>query len=75
MTTTAPGIDLRVDLILRIEGEDHMVSLAAAKSAPGGERWRCRCGEDYRGDGAIKKGRRHVAAEVLAALDAAAGVA
>lgn len=72
MSNTADNkvVDLRVDLILRVEAE-HMCSLAASKSAPKGERWRCRCGVDFKGDGAIKKGRRHQAAEVIAALDEA----
>ena len=67
-------VDLRVDLILRVE-QDHSVSIAATKEASGGEQWKCRCGEHYKGDGAMRKGRRHVAAEILAALDEAMAVA
>jgi hypothetical protein len=66
-------IDLRVDLILRVQN-DHMVSSAGTKDCSQGEHWRCRCGEKYLGNGAIQSGRRHVATETLAALDMAAMV-
>jgi hypothetical protein len=74
METETVRVDLRVDLILRVQN-DHMVSSCGTDSAPGGEHWRCKCGESYKGKGSIKKGRRHDASEVLAALDAAAVVA
>lgn len=63
--------DLRVDLVLRVE-QDHMIAFASSKEASSGEQWKCQCGEHYKGVGALKKGRRHVATEVLAALDEAA---
>lgn len=66
--------DLRVDLIRRVQMQ-HMVSRAGVKRQGRAEEWRCRCGESYKGDGAIEKGRRHEAAEILAALDEAAVVA
>lgn len=67
-------IDLRIDLMLRIQNELHQVRVAASEQAPQGERWTCRCGADYRGKGSIERGRRHVAQEVLLALDEAARV-
>jgi hypothetical protein len=70
----ATKIDLRVDLMLRVEN-DHMVRSCGTTQARQGEFWNCFCGESYKGDGALKRGRRHVAVEVLAALDEAAGVA
>lgn len=71
MTTTT---DLRVDLILRVLN-DHTIRAVGSKECSRGEHWSCVCGESYQGDGAIKKGRRHEATEVLSALDAAAQVA
>lgn len=67
-------MDLRVDLILRVE-QDHLVSSVATDRSSHGEHWQCRCGEKYKGKGSISNGRRHVATEVLSALDAAGAVA
>jgi len=66
--------DPRVDLIRRVE-EDHRLGAAGTKDCSQGEHWRCRCGQKYKGNGAIENGRRHVAAEILSALDNAASVA
>jgi hypothetical protein len=66
--------DLRVDLIRRVQMQ-HMLSFAGVKTDRRAEEWRCRCGEGYKGDGAIEKGHRHEAAEILAALDEASVVA
>ena len=63
--------DLRVDLVLRIQ-QLHMVSVAGVKRQDRPEEWKCRCGIHHMGDGAIRKGRRHVAEETVAALDEAA---
>lgn len=67
-------MDLRVDLILRVE-QDHSMMSATTQQARCGEHWQCACGETYKGDGAIKKGLRHCATEVLSALDEASRVA
>jgi hypothetical protein len=64
-------MDLRVDLILRVEN-DHGMRKAATSSARGGEQWACRCGVEFKGDGALSKGRRHHAEVILSALDEAA---
>ncbi len=66
--------DLRVDLIRRVQMQ-HMFSYASVKRDKHPEEWRCRCGESYKGDGAIEKGHRHEATEILSALDEAGAVA
>lgn len=63
----------RVDVVRRAE-EVHMFVRIASKAAPTGEEWACKCGAQYRGDGAIERGHRHVAQEVLIALDDAEAV-
>ncbi len=72
--TKTQAVDLRVDLILRVEA-DHMVSKAGIKHGKRPEEWACRCGQSYTDEGAIKRGRRHVATEIMAALDEAGAVA
>lgn len=67
-------VDLRVDLILRVE-QEHMFAFASSAQSPRGEEWRCKCGKHHKGKGALMKGRRHQAKKVLAALDQAAQVA
>lgn len=66
--------DPRIDLIRRVQRQ-HMLSYAHVKTASHAEEWRCKCGVSHTGDGALEKGHRHEAAEILAALDAAAAVA
>lgn len=68
---TAAAEDPRVDIVLKVQ-EVHGTSYAASRQAPNGEGWRCRCGEAFAGDGAIKAGRHHHAVVLLAALDAGA---
>jgi hypothetical protein len=69
MTDTRPlNMNERIDVIRRAE-QLHMIARAASKEARGGEEWVCKCGAQYRGDGAIERGRRHAAQEVLIALD------
>lgn len=60
----------RVDLVLQVE-RDHMLTSAGTDQSPAGEHWRCQCGKSYKGEGAIRKGRRHTARKVIAALDEA----
>ena len=62
--------DLRVDLIRRVEAQ-HMVSSESIEYGHRPEHWRCKCGTAFEGAGAIELGRRHVASEILAALDKA----
>jgi len=64
-------MDLRVDLILRVQN-DHSASAFGTSKSPKGEHWRCACGESYQGKGALSSGHRHSATEILSALDAAA---
>lgn len=66
--------DLRIDLIRRVQLQ-HGLSFAGVKTEKRPEEWRCQCGTGFKGDGALEKGRRHEAAEILAALDEAAAVA
>jgi hypothetical protein len=66
--------DLRIDLVRRVQLQ-HMLSYAGVKTEHRAEEWRCKCGADFKGDGAIEKGRRHEAGEILTALDEAAVVA
>ncbi len=65
--------DLRVDLILRVES-DHGPRRFASADAPGGELAWCMCGVKFKGEGALKKERRHRAEAILEALDEAAMV-
>ena len=60
--------DPRIDIIRRAETAHQFVS-AGVKTDTRPMHWRCRCGENYEGDGAIEFGRRHVAEQILAALD------
>jgi hypothetical protein len=62
--------DLRVDLIRSVE-QQHMFSSAGIEHGRRPEHWRCKCGLGFEGAGAIERGRRHVASEILAALDEA----
>ena len=62
--------DLRVDLIRRVELQ-HMFSSAAIEHGRSPEHWRCKCGTGFEGAGAIERGLRHVATEILSALDEA----
>lgn len=66
--------DLRVDLFRQVE-QQHMFSSAAVEHGRSPEHWRCRCGAGFEGAGAIERGNRHVASEILAALDEAGAVA
>lgn len=66
--------DLRVDLIRRVQLQ-HSCTYAAIKRDKRAEEHRCRCGQSYKGDGALEQGNRHVAAEILSALDDAVAVA
>lgn len=66
--------DLRIDLIRRVQMQ-HMFASAGVKHGNRPEQWRCRCGESFKGDGAIEKGHRHEAEQILAALDEAGAVA
>lgn len=61
-------LEARIDVVRGAE-QRHMFSRAASKDASSGEEWLCKCGEHYRGDGAIEKGRRHAAREIVLALD------
>ena len=58
-------------VIFRAAEQAHMFRRAASTDAPSGEEWLCKCGKHYRGDGALEKGRRHVAKQVIRALDEA----
>lgn len=66
--------DPRVDLIRQVQ-KQHMIRFAAVKRTKKPEEWQCQCGTGFRGDGALEKGRRHEATEILDALDGAAAVA
>ena len=61
--------EARIDVVRGAE-QRHMFARAATKDASSGEEWLCKCGEHYRGDGAIEKGRRHTAGEIVDALEA-----
>lgn len=58
----------RIDVVRRAQLV-HMFARAASKDASSGEEWVCKCGAQYRGDGALERGHRHTAQEVLIALD------
>lgn len=60
--------DLRVDLIRQVQ-QQHMFSFAAVERDKRPEEWGCRCGVEFKGKGAIERGHRHQASEILAALD------
>lgn len=62
--------DDRVDLVRQVQ-KTHMFASASSKEARGGEAWRCRCGVGFTGEGALERGHRHQAAEIVAVLDGA----
>ena len=66
--------DPRIDIVRRAE-RAHMFVAAGVETEHSEEHWRCRCGASYRGTGAIEKGHRHGAEQVLAALDYKAAMA
>ena len=61
----------RIDLVRQVQ-KAHMFASASSKEARGGESWRCQCGVGFHGAGALERGHRHEATEILAALDEAA---
>lgn len=67
------GLDMnaRIDVVRNAQ-QVHMFARAASKEASSGEEWVCKCGAQYRGNGALERGHRHTAQEVLIALDDAA---
>lgn len=64
--------EVRIDVVRGAE-KRHMFARAASKDSSGGEEWLCKCGVHYRGEGALEKGQRHGAAEILKALDSLGG--
>lgn len=69
--TSSISTEARIDVVRGAENR-HSLARAASRGASSGEEWLCKCGAHYRGEGAIEKGRRHGAAEILVALDSVA---